>query len=143
MAKFIFFKKPQLQNLFNHTSSVYSFDLQHSCQSDGNAIYFHGTEGSELNFATTRDIDLSSEDAQEQWAEEFESQPKGWVIIILQNYKDPCNVFVWWEIKKFLYGTCTVWILCFNNTQGIQRISWVSKLFASKLFLLWIKTSQF
>uniref|UniRef100_A0A8C6XT10 Reelin n=1 Tax=Naja naja TaxID=35670 RepID=A0A8C6XT10_NAJNA len=54
--------------------------LQHSCQSDGNAIYFHGTEGSELNFATTRDVDLSTEDAQEQWAEEFESQPKGWDI---------------------------------------------------------------
>ncbi|KAJ6666292.1 hypothetical protein lerEdw1_000564 [Lerista edwardsae] len=52
--------------------------IKHSCQSDGNAIYFHGTEGSELNFATTRDVDLSTEDAQEQWAEEFESQPKGW-----------------------------------------------------------------
>lgn len=59
------------------TDPVYSFYLQHSCQSDGNAIYFHGTEGSELNFATTRDVDLSTEDAQEQWAEEFESQPKG------------------------------------------------------------------
>uniref|UniRef100_A0A670J7V7 Reelin n=1 Tax=Podarcis muralis TaxID=64176 RepID=A0A670J7V7_PODMU len=54
--------------------------IKHSCQSDGNAIYFHGTEGSELNFATTRDVDLSTEDAQEQWAEEFESQPKGWDI---------------------------------------------------------------
>ncbi|XP_034983283.2 reelin isoform X2 [Zootoca vivipara] len=54
--------------------------IKHSCQSDGNAIYFHGTEGNELNFATTRDVDLSTEDAQEQWAEEFESQPKGWDI---------------------------------------------------------------
>uniref|UniRef100_A0A670YZJ6 Reelin n=1 Tax=Pseudonaja textilis TaxID=8673 RepID=A0A670YZJ6_PSETE len=54
--------------------------IKHSCQSDGNVIYFHGTEGSELNFATTRDVDLSTEDAQEQWAEEFESQPKGWDI---------------------------------------------------------------
>ncbi|PKU41760.1 reelihypothetical protein [Limosa lapponica baueri] len=51
--------------------------VKHSCQSDGNSIYFHGTEGSEFNFATTRDVDLSTEDAQEQWAEEFESQPKG------------------------------------------------------------------
>lgn len=58
-------------------STLYSFCLQHSCQSDGNSIYFHGTEGSEFNFATTRDVDLSTEDAQEQWAEEFESQPKG------------------------------------------------------------------
>ncbi|KAL7976290.1 hypothetical protein Chor_002509 [Crotalus horridus] len=54
--------------------------IKHSCQSDGNAIYFHGTEGNEFNFATTRDVDLSTEDAQEQWAEEFESQPKGWDI---------------------------------------------------------------
>lgn len=54
-----------------------SFCPQHSCQSDGNSIYFHGTEGSEFNFATTRDVDLSMEDAQEQWAEEFENQPKG------------------------------------------------------------------
>lgn len=56
---------------------TFSFCPQHSCQSDGNSIYFHGTEGSESNFATTRDVDLSTEDAQEQWAEEFESQPKG------------------------------------------------------------------
>ncbi|NXS29928.1 RELN protein, partial [Pomatostomus ruficeps] len=54
--------------------------VKHSCQSDGNSIYFHGTEGSEFNFATTRDVDLSMEDAQEQWAEEFENQPKGWDI---------------------------------------------------------------
>uniref|UniRef100_K7F7A9 Reelin n=1 Tax=Pelodiscus sinensis TaxID=13735 RepID=K7F7A9_PELSI len=54
--------------------------VKHSCQSDGNSIYFHGTEGSEFNFATTRDVDLSTEDTQEQWAEEFESQPKGWDI---------------------------------------------------------------
>ncbi|KAJ7407130.1 hypothetical protein WISP_128431 [Willisornis vidua] len=54
--------------------------VKHSCQSDGNSIYFHGTEGSEFNFATTRDVDLSMEDAQEQWTEEFESQPKGWDI---------------------------------------------------------------
>ncbi|KAK2096414.1 hypothetical protein P7K49_025448 [Saguinus oedipus] len=49
----------------------------HSCQSDGNSIYFHGNEGSEFNFATTRDVDLSTEDIQEQWSEEFESQPTG------------------------------------------------------------------
>lgn len=54
--------------------------VKHSCQSDGNAIYFHGTEGSEYNFATTRDVDLSTEDIQDQWSEEFESQPAGWEI---------------------------------------------------------------
>ncbi|XP_077327999.1 reelin isoform X2 [Lithobates pipiens] len=54
--------------------------VKHSCQSDGNAIYFHGTEGSEYNFAITRDVDLSTEDIQDQWSEEFESQPAGWEI---------------------------------------------------------------
>ncbi|XP_043944459.1 reelin isoform X3 [Protopterus annectens] len=54
--------------------------VKHSCQSDGNAIYFHGTEGSEFSFVTSRDVDLSSEDIQEQWAEEFETQPVGWDI---------------------------------------------------------------
>ncbi|MEE6481362.1 hypothetical protein FKM82_012840 [Ascaphus truei] len=54
--------------------------VKHSCQSDGNSIYFHGTDGSEFNFATTRDVDLSTEDIQEQWSEEFESQPTGWEI---------------------------------------------------------------
>ncbi|ELW72090.1 Reelin [Tupaia chinensis] len=54
--------------------------VKHSCQSDGNSIYFHGNEGSEFNFATTRDVDLSTEDIQEQWSEEFESQPTGWDI---------------------------------------------------------------
>ncbi|KAI4585335.1 hypothetical protein MJG53_020635 [Ovis ammon polii x Ovis aries] len=55
--------------------------VKHSCQSDGNSIYFHGNEGSEFNFATTRDVDLSTEDIQEQWSEEFESQPTGWDIV--------------------------------------------------------------
>ncbi|KAM7316009.1 hypothetical protein ACRRTK_024689 [Alexandromys fortis] len=55
--------------------------VKHSCQSDGNSIYFHGNEGSEFNFATTRDVDLSTEDIQEQWSEEFESQPTGWDIL--------------------------------------------------------------
>ncbi|KFO29065.1 Reelin [Fukomys damarensis] len=54
--------------------------VKHSCQSDGNSIYFHGNQGSEFNFATTRDVDLSTEDIQEQWSEEFESQPTGWDI---------------------------------------------------------------
>ncbi|KAM4036706.1 reelin isoform 2-T2 [Anomaloglossus baeobatrachus] len=54
--------------------------VKHSCQSDGNSIYFHGTEGSEYNFAATRDVDLSTEDVQDQWSEEFESQPAGWEI---------------------------------------------------------------
>lgn len=69
-------KKIQLQNQFN-SHPMLSFHLQHSCQSDGNSIYFHGNEGSEFNFATTRDVDLSTEDIQEQWSEEFESQPTG------------------------------------------------------------------
>jgi len=55
--------------------------VKHSCQSDGNSIYFHGNEGSEFNFATTRDVDLSTEDIQEQWSEDFESQPTGWDIL--------------------------------------------------------------
>ncbi|XP_005995356.1 reelin isoform X2 [Latimeria chalumnae] len=54
--------------------------IKHSCQSDGNSIYFHGTEGSEFSFTTTRDVDLSSQGTQEQWAEEFETHPKGWEI---------------------------------------------------------------
>ncbi|KAI4543781.1 hypothetical protein MG293_006575, partial [Ovis ammon polii] len=57
------------------------YAMEHSCQSDGNSIYFHGNEGSEFNFATTRDVDLSTEDIQEQWSEEFESQPTGWDIV--------------------------------------------------------------
>ncbi|KAE8616335.1 hypothetical protein XENTR_v10008776 [Xenopus tropicalis] len=55
--------------------------VKHSCQSDGNSIYFHGTESSEYNFATTRDVDLSSEDIQDQWSEEFENLPAGWEIV--------------------------------------------------------------
>ncbi|KAG8439950.1 hypothetical protein GDO86_005931 [Hymenochirus boettgeri] len=54
--------------------------VKHSCQSDGNSIYFHGTEGNEYNFATTRDVDLSNEDIQDLWSEEFENLPAGWEI---------------------------------------------------------------
>ncbi|XP_077791900.1 reelin isoform X1 [Podarcis muralis] len=77
--------------------------IKHSCQSDGNAIYFHGTEGSELNFATTRDVDLSTEDAQEQWAEEFESQPKG--IPASFNAQDGRCSENGWDISGAVIGT--------------------------------------
>ncbi|XP_051890268.1 reelin isoform X1 [Pristis pectinata] len=52
--------------------------VKHSCQSDGNSMYFHGTEGTDFNFVTTRDIDLRTEGIVTQWVEEFESQPAGW-----------------------------------------------------------------
>nr|XP_034983281.1 reelin isoform X1 [Zootoca vivipara] len=77
--------------------------IKHSCQSDGNAIYFHGTEGNELNFATTRDVDLSTEDAQEQWAEEFESQPKG--IPASFNAQDGRCSENGWDISGAVIGT--------------------------------------
>eukprot|EP00062_Callorhinchus_milii_P006692 gi/632947500/ref/XP_007889076.1/ PREDICTED: reelin [Callorhinchus milii] len=54
--------------------------VKHSCQSDGNSMYFHGNEGTDFNFATTRDVDLWTESIVTQWVEGFESQPAGWDI---------------------------------------------------------------
>uniref|UniRef100_A0A4W3ITL7 Reelin n=1 Tax=Callorhinchus milii TaxID=7868 RepID=A0A4W3ITL7_CALMI len=47
--------------------------VKHSCQSDGNSMYFHGNEGTDFNFATTRDVDLWTESIVTQWVEGFES----------------------------------------------------------------------
>lgn len=52
---------------------------QHACQSEGNALYFHGGEGVGHNFATTRDIDLHREEGRSYWEEDFESPPSKWV----------------------------------------------------------------
>lgn len=67
------------KNDYNKCNAVSPLSLspQHSCQSDGNAMYFHGTEGTDFNFVTTRDIDLQTEGIVTQWVEEFESQPAG------------------------------------------------------------------
>ncbi|XP_041109989.1 reelin-like isoform X1 [Polyodon spathula] len=54
--------------------------IKHACQSEGNAMYFHGTEVSGFSFASTRDVDLSREEEQSTWGEEFESPPAGWEI---------------------------------------------------------------
>ena len=48
---------------------------QHSCQSEGNALYFHGGEGLGHTFASTRDIDLHREEGRSYWEEDFESAP--------------------------------------------------------------------
>ncbi|KAI4895212.1 hypothetical protein NFI96_018500 [Prochilodus magdalenae] len=54
--------------------------VKHACQSEDNALYFHGEEGVEHNFATTRDIDLHREEGQSYWEENFESPNSGWDI---------------------------------------------------------------
>ncbi|XP_061108680.1 reelin [Conger conger] len=52
--------------------------VKHACQSEGNALYFHGNEMSGHSFASTRDIDLHREEGRSYWEEEFESSPSGW-----------------------------------------------------------------
>uniref|UniRef100_W5NEI9 Reelin n=1 Tax=Lepisosteus oculatus TaxID=7918 RepID=W5NEI9_LEPOC len=54
--------------------------VKHACQSEGNALYFHGAEGTGISFASTRDIDLHRQEGQSYWEEEFESLPTGWDI---------------------------------------------------------------
>ncbi|XP_039625794.1 reelin isoform X1 [Polypterus senegalus] len=54
--------------------------VKHACQSEGNAMYFHGTEGSGFSFASTRDVDLSREEGHTSWREDFEASPEGWQI---------------------------------------------------------------
>ncbi|KAG5845891.1 hypothetical protein ANANG_G00143990 [Anguilla anguilla] len=54
--------------------------VKHACQSEGNALYFHGNEMSGHSFASTRDIDLHREEGRSYWEEEFESPPSGWDI---------------------------------------------------------------
>ncbi|MGH0173041.1 UNVERIFIED_CONTAM: hypothetical protein FKN15_001931 [Acipenser sinensis] len=54
--------------------------IKHACQSEGNAMYFHGTEVAGFSFASTRDVDLSREEGQSTWGEGFESPPAGWEI---------------------------------------------------------------
>ncbi|KAJ8391092.1 hypothetical protein AAFF_G00097130 [Aldrovandia affinis] len=54
--------------------------VKHACQSEGNALYFHGNEATGHSFASTRDIDLHREEGRSYWEEEFESPPSGWDI---------------------------------------------------------------
>ncbi|XP_068578627.1 reelin-like isoform X1 [Cebidichthys violaceus] len=54
--------------------------VKHACQSEGNALYFHGGEGVGHSFATTRDIDLHREEGRSYWEEDFESPPSNWDI---------------------------------------------------------------
>ncbi|XP_023681705.2 reelin isoform X1 [Paramormyrops kingsleyae] len=54
--------------------------VKHACQSEGNALYFHGNEVGGPSFASTRDIDLHREEGRSYWEEEFESPPVGWDI---------------------------------------------------------------
>ncbi|MGH0181443.1 UNVERIFIED_CONTAM: hypothetical protein FKN15_006636 [Acipenser sinensis] len=54
--------------------------VKHACQSEGNAMYFHGMEVAGFSFASTRDVDLSREEGQSTWWEGFESPPAGWEI---------------------------------------------------------------
>uniref|UniRef100_A0A3Q2DRU9 Reelin n=1 Tax=Cyprinodon variegatus TaxID=28743 RepID=A0A3Q2DRU9_CYPVA len=54
--------------------------IKHACQSDGNALYFHGGEGVAHSFASTRDIDLHREEGRSYWEEDFESPPLNWDI---------------------------------------------------------------
>ncbi|XP_064814078.1 reelin-like, partial [Oncorhynchus masou masou] len=51
--------------------------VKHACQSEGNALYFHGNneEGVGHSFASTRDIDLHREEGRSYWEEDFESTP--------------------------------------------------------------------
>lgn len=52
---------------------------QHACQSEGNALYFHGGDGVTQNFASTRDVDLHREEGRSYWEEDFESSPAKYV----------------------------------------------------------------
>uniref|UniRef100_A0A673MNI9 Reelin n=1 Tax=Sinocyclocheilus rhinocerous TaxID=307959 RepID=A0A673MNI9_9TELE len=46
--------------------------VKHACQSEGNSLYFHGGEGFEHSFASTRDVDLHREEGRSYWEEDFE-----------------------------------------------------------------------
>uniref|UniRef100_A0A3P9PRW9 Reelin n=1 Tax=Poecilia reticulata TaxID=8081 RepID=A0A3P9PRW9_POERE len=52
--------------------------IKHACQSEGNALYFHGGEGVGRSFASTRDIDLHREEGRSYWEEDFETPPLNW-----------------------------------------------------------------
>uniref|UniRef100_A0A0S7F0R3 Reelin n=1 Tax=Poeciliopsis prolifica TaxID=188132 RepID=A0A0S7F0R3_9TELE len=54
--------------------------IKHACQSEGNALYFHGGEGVGRSFASTRDIDLHREEGRSYWEEDFETPPLNWDI---------------------------------------------------------------
>lgn len=52
-----------------------SLSCQHACQSEGNALYFHGGEAVGHSFASTKDVDLHREEGRSYWEEDFESSP--------------------------------------------------------------------
>uniref|UniRef100_H3DF31 Reelin n=1 Tax=Tetraodon nigroviridis TaxID=99883 RepID=H3DF31_TETNG len=54
--------------------------VKHACQSEGNTLYFHGSETVAQSFASTRDIDLHREEGRSYWEEDFESLPSSWDI---------------------------------------------------------------
>lgn len=54
--------------------------IKHACQSEGNALYFHGGEAAGHSFASTKDIDLHREEGRSYWEEDFESPPSNWDI---------------------------------------------------------------
>ncbi|MED6232504.1 hypothetical protein ATANTOWER_031377, partial [Ataeniobius toweri] len=54
--------------------------IKHACQSEGNALYFHGGEGAAHSLASTRDIDLHREEGRSYWEEDFETPPLNWDI---------------------------------------------------------------
>uniref|UniRef100_A0A3Q3J4K3 Reelin n=1 Tax=Monopterus albus TaxID=43700 RepID=A0A3Q3J4K3_MONAL len=54
--------------------------VKHACQSEGNALYFHGGEGVGHSFASTRDVDLHREEGRSYWEEDFEGPPSNWDI---------------------------------------------------------------
>uniref|UniRef100_A0A3B3X817 Reelin n=1 Tax=Poecilia mexicana TaxID=48701 RepID=A0A3B3X817_9TELE len=54
--------------------------IKHACQSEGNALYFHGGEGVGRSFSSTRDIDLHREEGRSYWEEDFETPPLNWDI---------------------------------------------------------------
>ncbi|XDV29817.1 hypothetical protein PO909_032854, partial [Leuciscus waleckii] len=54
--------------------------VKHACQSEGNSLYFHGGEGLEHSFASTRDVDLHREEGRSYWEEDFESPLTGWEV---------------------------------------------------------------
>ncbi|TRY95474.1 hypothetical protein DNTS_000445 [Danionella cerebrum] len=69
--------------------------VKHACQSEGNALYFHGGEGSEYSFASTRDVDLHREEGISYWEEDFEMLPSG---------VDQWNLDQHWSLTKRVSG---------------------------------------
>uniref|UniRef100_A0A8C9VAA0 Reelin n=1 Tax=Scleropages formosus TaxID=113540 RepID=A0A8C9VAA0_SCLFO len=57
-----------------------SFHMCKNGWSEGNALYFRGSEVTWHSFASTRDIDLHREEGRSYWEEEFETPPTGWEI---------------------------------------------------------------